>query len=340
MPLIIGQKGSSSCCCGDCRGFPAFDGSHRFFKYATVYDYDCCQFGPCLDSEGRDGKIKFESTGCGYGIVVEATGNYGRTLLNGECIDCKNLYPLDSIRDMIELLFNPLLRCNNYYSTAKGVVNATKATAVYNAGCCNARGDKVYWELTDEITDNTCDKMGACCGWKDYGAGSPSGKKDDKTTCRMCHECECDTAKGETWHGEGSSCEPDNPCFCNGFKAFDGSDQYFRYVELIDGDDCYLTNDRYDGGFVAEWDGGCACGVTTQNTSKRENSGKIINVYGAQARNFKVGDCVTIPSTHPIDSIHNSATFCPILKNAGCGNPEGDKIAWRLSDTISCNPLP
>lgn len=339
MPLILGQKGSSRCCCGDCRGFPAFDGSHRFFKYATAYDYDCCQFGPCVDDAGRDGKIKFESTGCGYGIVVESTGNYLKSFSNGECIDCQSLYPIGTIRQLLPGLLNSqYIRCNNYFASASGVVNPTKATALYDGNCCNGNGDKIYWELTEEITDDTCDKMGACCGWKSYA--SDSGNLDDKTTCRMCHECECDTAKGETWHGDGSSCEP-NPCFCQGFKAFDGSAQYFRYATLVDNDTCYFTNDGNDGGFVVEWDIECSCSVTQANTSMRANSGKIVNSYGGYpGAGYTVGKCIAIPTDQGAIVATSSATWHSFGRSEACGNPEGDKIGWRLSDSISCNPLP
>lgn len=343
MPLIIGQKGSSRCCCGDCRGFPAFDGSHRFFKYATAYDFDCCQFAQCVDDAGRDGKIKFESTGCGFGKVVESTGNYLKSFRNGECIDCKSLYPLDTIRELLPgLLQNPYMRCRNYFSTSPDIVNPTKATALYDGNCCNALGDKIYWELTEEITDGTCDKMGACCGWKNYGGTSPTLQLDDKSTCRMCHQCECDTDKGETWHGEGSSCGPNNPCFCKGFKAFDGSNQWFRYARLIDEDTCYLNGARYDGGILLEWNEACCCSVTAVNTALRENSGKVIDSYGAYQTldYYPLGSCVTIPLGHVATSVHNSATFCSLGKSVGCGNPEGDKIGWQLSSSISCNILP
>lgn len=339
MPLIIGQKGSSRCCCGDCRGFPAFDGSHRFFRYATAYDYDCCQFGPCVDDAGRDGKIKFESTGCGYGIVVESTGNYLKSRINGVCVDCKSLYPIGTIRDMTTVMRVSYVRCQNYFATAPGVVNPTKSTALVDANCCNANGDKIYWELTEEITDETCDKMGACCGWKSYPPNSNTINLDAKTTCRMCHECECDTAKGETWHGEGSSCEP-NPCFCEGFRAFDGSNQFFRYATLVDNDTCYFTADENDGGFVVEWGGACLCGVTNGNTSMRENSGHVISSYGGYTSLYPVGTCVTVPASQSATSVHNSATWHSFGTSAACGNPEGDKIGWRLSDNISCNLLP
>ena len=338
MPLIIGQKGSSRCCCGDCRGFAAFDGSHRFFKYATAHDQDCCQFGPCVDANGKDGIIKFASTGCGYGIVVESTGNYLKSLRNGVCIDCKSLYPIDSIHNTMTLMRNIYLRCQNFYATAPGVINPTKATALIDRNCCNGNGSAIYWELTEEITDITCDKMGACCGWKTYA--SESGNLDDKTTCRMCHECECDTAKGETWHGEASTCEP-NPCICQGFKAFDGSNQYFRYATLVDNDTCYQSEDRYDGGFVVEWDNGCSCGVTQANTSMRGNSGKIVSSYGVYPdAGYTVGNCFTIPSDQGAIVATSSATWRSFGTSEVCGNPKGDKTGWRLSETISCNPLP
>jgi hypothetical protein len=229
------------------------------------------------------------------------------------------------------------LRCQNYFATAPGVVNPTKATAAYDINCCNANGDKIYWELTEEITDDTCDKMGACCGWKSYA--TDSGNLDDKTTCRMCHECECDTTKGETWHGEGSSCET-NPCICEGFKAFDGSDQYFRYATLVDNDTCYFTINRNDGNFVVEWDGECSCEVTQANTSMKGNSGKVVSSSGGFIDLYPVGTCVTIPTDQGVVVATSSATWHSFGTSEVCGNPEGDKIGWRLSESISCNPLP
>lgn len=325
---MIGQKGSSLCCCGGCLGFAAFDGSHRFFRYATAYDYDCCYFGVCRDDQGFDGKIKFESTGCGFGLVVESTGNYLNSFPRGQCLDCKGRYPLDSIHQTNVLMRNSLLRCQNYFATKPGVVNPTKATAIINFACCNGDGDKIYWELTEEITDGTCDTMGACC--------------DNAGTCRMCHLCECETEKGEIWHGEGSACGPENPCFCKGFQAFDGSKQWFKYATLIDEDTCYLSGARNDGGVVIEWNEECGCLVSIWNTSVRENSGRVIDVYGAYRALgiYKIDDCVTIPGEHVASSVHNSATFCSLGKSTACGNPEGDKRGWKLSDSISCNLLP
>jgi hypothetical protein len=341
MPLILGQKGSSRCCCGDCRGFPAFDGSHRFFRYATLYDSDCCLFGPCPDSNGKDGKIKLESTGCGYGIIVESTGNYEHYYQNGVCLDCKSRFPLDAIRSLLPQpgeLWCYYLRCGNYYNSSNGVVNPTKATYAYSSQpqCCNLDGRNIYWELTEEITDATCSKVGACCGVKDsYSLGSVG-------PCRMCHECECDTAKGEIWNGEGSSCGTSNPCLCRGFKAFDGSDQWFRYARLIDDDNCFSHPGQPDGGVLVEWSIECGCYVSGWNTQIQENYGKIIQTEGAYSKSgyYVIGECRMIPTGHIYPSIHNSATFCSLGTSAICGNPEGDKIGWHLSEPVTCNPLP
>jgi hypothetical protein len=339
MPLIIGQKGSSRCCCGDCRGFPAFDGSHRFFKCATFYDLDCCAFGSCVDANGQDGYIKFQSTGCGYGIVVESTGNYGHYNQNGDCVDCKTTYTIDTIHDLVALMFNTYVRCGNFFATAPNVVHPTKVTARKASDCCNEDGNKIYWELSEEITNSTCDEMGACCGWKDYGYDS--GNADDKKTCRMCHECECDTERGEVWNGNGSSCNT-SPCSCQGFRAFDGSDQYYQFARLIDEDTC-PKNNAQAGSLIVQWTGSqpCNCGVTQFNTFLRSNSGIVTVSTGPYARDYPVGACYNIPSAYITESPYNSATFCSYGASEFCDNP-GDKLGWMLYGPVAChlNPLP
>jgi hypothetical protein len=256
------------------------------------------------------------------------------------CIDCKSLYPIDSIHNIVALMNNQYIRCGNYYATSPNVVNPTKTTARYDGNCCNGDGSKIYWELTEEITDDTCDAVGACCGWKTYA--NPSGNLDDKTTCRMCHECECDTEKGEVWHGEGSSCDT-NPCFCEGFKAFDGSEAYYRYARLIDEDTCYATNDRNDGYMIVQWTASlpCACGVTKANTTLKTHSGVVVETTGAYVDAYPIGSCYNIPAGYITESIYNSATFASYGSSDVCGNP-GDKLGWMLYSAVTCdlNPLP
>lgn len=339
--MIIGQVGSDRCCCGPCRGFQAFDGSHRFFKRATFYDVDCCVFGPCSDSNGQDGRVVFESTGCGYGIVVESTGNYGHSQSGSTCIDCKSIYPLGSIHNMIPLMQNGYLRCGNHFESTPGVVNATKATAHYDQYCCNADGSKIYWELTDEITDESdtqCDGIGACCGKTAYG--SPTGNIDDATTCRMVHECECDTDAGDVWHGAGTSCNP-NPCCCEGFRAFDGSARYFQYARLIDTDTCFATPPD-DGYIVFQWQGS----TSQANTAVCSQYGKVVECgppgsYWATA--YPVGRCnVLIEDSHGNNASSNTATYRAYEVNPDCGNADGSHWGLQLYGEISCtaNPLP
>jgi hypothetical protein len=258
------------------------------------------------------------------------------------CIDCKSLYPLETIKEMLPgLLQNPYIRCSNHFATAPDVVNPTKATALYDSNCCNGDGSTIYWELTEEITDTTCDKMGACCGYLSYGVtngvNNASGNIEDKTTCRMCHECECNTAKGEVWHGEGSSCES-NPCCCEGFRAFDNSFKFYRYAKYIDNDTCYFTADKNDGYYVVKWNGG----LSKANTRTCANSGVIVEVAGGQRSYRKEGACEEVPYNVGVSAPANSATFKSLGRSDACGNPLGDKIGWMLYDEIPCliNPLP
>lgn len=100
-------------------GIQALDGSPRYFRYAVVYDEDCCYFGP----EQPDGIyiVTFYECNPPTGLVIYATNNYANTL--GQTISV-----------------------NYGYSD-----NPTWKSLNTNAGCCNADGSKVYVELIDEI---------------------------------------------------------------------------------------------------------------------------------------------------------------------------------------------
>ena len=315
--MMLGEKGSACCCCGPCRGFPALDGSRRFYKYATIYDYDCCYFGDCRAENGTDGMIKVQSTGCGLGVVVLATGNYQNTRRGDVCIDCRGIYQAGTLIIASNSLTSQYLTCGNYFDSSPGVVNPTKVTLVKNGSCCNSLGDKLYLELTEEVTDGSCNSVGACCGWKNSGN---TGQVDDKKTCRLCHECECDTGKGEVWHGAGSVCKP-NPCCCEGFQAFDGSAKYYRYAKYIDNDECYFTGDQNDGYFIVRWTGG----NSQANTPTCTNAGTVIESVGGMRDYYQVNRCgLSVPTSHVNDAQANSATYTSVAVNPGCNNALGD----------------
>jgi hypothetical protein len=131
----------------------------------------------------------------------------------------------------------------------------------------------------------------------------------------------------------------DEPCCCDdecGFPAFDGSGRRYKYAMLIDFDTCYFTArsqrvlpdgtpspDGFDGFFVVEAD--CTSSPTV---------GKVIYSFGGFAGRYpyRVGDTPAVPTTWPISAPVNSATYAPTAVNAGCGNPNGDKVGWVLMD--------
>jgi len=337
MTMILGQSGSSRCCCGSCRGFPAFDGSATFYKYLTLYDVDCCYFGPCKASDGTDGRVKFKSNGCWYAEVVESTGNYGNSVLDGGCVDCYSLYPVGSVWDLSTLLqtSKDYIRCGNYFLPNPGQINPTTFTAKKDYLCCNADGHAIYWQLSEQIntaTDHQCDGIGACCGGK---ASDPVGGFYATTTCRMMHECECNAEEGATWHGAGSSCLH-NPCgCCEGFRAFDGSSKWYRYARIVDTGTC-----EQGGNLVAKWIGGTSYALT----ATCQNIGQIVEAEEGTSRGnaYPVGSCIEVPTGFANESSANSATFRSGEINPDCGNPLGDKLGWLLYDEIPCtvNPLP
>lgn len=114
------------------QGIQALDGSDRYFRYATVYDWDCCLFGPGID-DGQpydyvvDGHYKVSYDITGQGTIVEATGNYTSS------------YPIGSAYNQ-----------NFGFSS-----NPTYKSLTSNEACCNVEGDKIYVELSDEILLST-----------------------------------------------------------------------------------------------------------------------------------------------------------------------------------------
>lgn len=109
-------------------GIQALDGSNKFYRYATVYDWDCCLFGGNSVFEGGfsypvDGHFKIQYDCNGVGVVVEATGNYASYL--------------------------GTTRNDNFgFST-----NPTWKSLITDAGCCNADGSKIFVQLTGLVTN-------------------------------------------------------------------------------------------------------------------------------------------------------------------------------------------
>lgn len=109
-------------------GIKALDGSNKYYRYATVYDWDCCLFGGQPVAEGGfswlvDGHYTIQYDCNGNGVVVEATGNYAGLLGTA--------------------------RNDNYgYSS-----NPTWKSLVTNAGCCNGDGSKIFVRLTGLVMD-------------------------------------------------------------------------------------------------------------------------------------------------------------------------------------------
>lgn len=117
------------------QGIHALDGSERYFRYATVYDWDCCLFGPGID-DGQpygyavDGHFKVSYDAAGQGTIVESTGNYAATHAVG----------------------------SSYNQDFGYSSSATYKSLTFNAQCCNADGDKIYVELSDEILLSTLEQ--------------------------------------------------------------------------------------------------------------------------------------------------------------------------------------
>ena len=111
----------------NCIGIPALDGSNRHFRYATVYDWDCCLFSAGINESPYlwlvDGHYKINFDCSGSGIIVESTGGY------------TSQFPVGSA-----------------YTSAFGYSsNPTYKSLITDPACCNEDGSKIYVELTDEI---------------------------------------------------------------------------------------------------------------------------------------------------------------------------------------------
>lgn len=114
------------------QGIQALDGSNTFYRYATVYDWDCCLLGPGYN-DGQpynypvDGHFKVMYDDSGQGTVVEATGSYAT--------------------------INPV---GSAYNTSFGSSPYPDyKSLVVNSNCCNALGDKIFVKLTEPIIMST-----------------------------------------------------------------------------------------------------------------------------------------------------------------------------------------
>ena len=230
--LKDGKLAENCGCCGcDCiKGFAAFDGSSRRFMYATLIDADTCYFTHPDDRyEGTDGYYVVESTrlcsvGSNSGVVTESYGGYKK-------------YRVATVGMIVTV---PTGHGNN--STAN---SATFTSLVINAGCGNPYGDKIGWQLSQELppaappTDDDC-KTG-CCSETQATGGSlccvvpkcrckasnqtfvaggtcEAGACCDGTTCSVKPACQCQ-GTGKTFKGVGTVCAP-NPCVaCSGCTA-------------------------------------------------------------------------------------------------------------------------
>lgn len=110
------------------QGIQALDGSNVYYRYATVYDWDCCLMSPGIN-DGQpynwlvDGHFKVMYDDFGQGTVVEATGAYAT--------------------------INPV---GSSYNVSFGYSsNPTYKSLKVDANCCNELGDKLYVQLSEQI---------------------------------------------------------------------------------------------------------------------------------------------------------------------------------------------
>lgn len=114
------------------QGIQALDGSNIFYRYATVYDWDCCLLGPGYN-DGQpynypvDGHFKVMYDDFGHGTVVESTGSYA------------SINPVGSS-------YNSSFGTSSYPDYKSLTVNSQ---------CCNEFGDKIYVKLSEPITLST-----------------------------------------------------------------------------------------------------------------------------------------------------------------------------------------
>lgn len=138
-------------------GFQAFDGSNRYFKRLKYWDLDCCLLPPGTYSP-NDGSFAIEKVVddccCPICKVVESERWYSCSVPVGTIIRC----PL-SISQAFSPLPNPCPPSpppgpRDWFSWTRKPwhqITATTWRLGADENCCNPLGDKVYFELLDEI---------------------------------------------------------------------------------------------------------------------------------------------------------------------------------------------
>ena len=127
-PICSGDTLKLTSVVNNCKGIQAFDGSNKYYRYATVYDWDCCLFGAGINESPYgwtvDGHYKIQYDCNGNGTVVETSGSY------------ISKYPIGS---SLTLSFG--------YSS-----NPTfEDHLVIDPHCCNAGGNTIFVQLSEEI---------------------------------------------------------------------------------------------------------------------------------------------------------------------------------------------
>jgi hypothetical protein len=117
-----------------------------------------------------------------------------------------------------------------------------------------------------------------------------------------------------------------------GFRAFDGSDKYYRRLGIYDLDCCYLGAFRPDDGYyIVERDCNCCdrCIV-------------VESVRWYAANGYAVGSVIACPSpAYVTPGVFNSATKISLAIDRVCCNEDGSRIYAELTEEINdANPLP
>lgn len=129
--------------CADCGGWPGFINSNNRYNRYEYRDWDCCLFGSHPVSEGGFAEVDGHVTlayvrPCGAKII-ESTGNYAMR------------YPVGTI-----YCLSGENRCSYPYPfimNGKIISDTRQNDNIYNDGCCNQDGSRIYvimWNDEDE----------------------------------------------------------------------------------------------------------------------------------------------------------------------------------------------
>jgi len=124
------------------RGFQAFDGSDKYYKRLTLYDFDACNFGYRPD----DGYYSLEKQ------------DADKPSLCGCCLSSKCVV-IESVR-LYERIIGPPGAIVDCFNPAGWPTHGThpKDSATWwsygiSTRCGNPDGELIYLELTEELTD-------------------------------------------------------------------------------------------------------------------------------------------------------------------------------------------